>query len=423
MTAATNLATSLRVPLSAPDVGERELRYVEEVIRSGHLSLGPALTKFEEKFAAIIGRKHAIAVNSGTSALHLCIRAAGIGAGHEVITTSFSFVASTNCLLYENAVPVFVDIDPATLNISPLTIRQFLQKFCVRDAHRRVIDRETGREVKGILPVHVFGLPCDMQPIRELAEEYGLAVIEDSCEAIGASYHGKQAGTFGDMSCFAFYPNKQMTTGEGGMIVTDDERLAKLCRSMRNQGRGQDGSWLGHERIGYNYRLSDIHCALGLAQVERLGELLRKRDRVARAYHRALQGIPHLRRLEDVPGAERSWFVYIVELAPGVERGARDRILQRLRAAGIGCQAYFPAIHRQPFLKELIHLPLGRLRETEIAADRCLALPFFSSLPDDQIEFVAMTLRRAVESECAGAGSPVRAEGSFAETESIQERV
>jgi len=381
------------------------------------------LPKFEEKFAAIIGRKHAVAVNSGTSALHLCVRAAGIGSAHEVITTSFSFVASTNCLLYENAVPVFVDIDPMTLNISPDRIREFLKKCCERDAYGRVIDRETGREVKGILPVHVFGLPCDMQSIRELAEEHNLAVIEDSCEAIGASYHGKQSGTFGDTSCFAFYPNKQMTTGEGGMIVTDDDRLAKLCRSMRNQGRGEDGSWLRHERIGYNYRLSDIHCALGLAQVERLSELLQKRDQVARAYHRALKGIPHLRRLKDVPGSERSWFVYIVQLAPNVDRGARNGILERLRAAGIGCQAYFPAIHRQPFLKDLVHLPLGRLRETEIAADRCLALPFFSNLKDDQIEYVAEALRRAVEAECGGAGLPVRAQGSFAETESIQERV
>ena len=423
MSAATNLVTSLKVPLSAPDVGERELRYVEEVMRSGHLSLGPMLPKFEEKFAATIGRKHAVAVNSGTSALHLCVRAAGIGSTHEVITTSFSFVASTNCLLYENAVPVFVDIDPMTLNISPQRIREFLKKCCERDAHGRVIDRETGREVKGILPVHVFGLPCDMQPIRELADEHGLAVIEDSCEAIGASYHGKQAGTLGDMSCFAFYPNKQMTTGEGGMIVTDDDRLAKLCRSMRNQGRGEDGSWLRHERIGFNYRLSDLHCALGLAQVERLGELLEKRDQVARAYHRALKGIPYLRRLNDVPGSERSWFVYIVQLTPNADRGARDGILERLRAAGIGCQAYFPAIHRQPFLKNLIHLPLGRLRETEIAADRCLALPFFSNLKDDQIEYVAEVLRRAVEAECGGPGIAVRAQGSFARTESIQERV
>lgn len=421
MTGAMNITGGLKVPLSAPDIGERELRYVQEVMRSGHLSLGPMLPKFQERFAETIGRKYAIAVNSGTSALHLCVRAAGIGAGHEVITTSFSFVASTNCLLYENAVPVFVDIDPVTLNISPVEIRKFLTQSCRRDARGRVINRETGREVKGILPVHVFGLPCNMQPILELAVEYGLAVIEDSCEAIGASYHGKQAGTFGDVSCFAFYPNKQMTTGEGGMIVTDDDRLAKMCRSMRNQGRGEDGSWLRHERIGYNYRLSDVHCALGLAQVERLRELLEKRDQVARAYHRALKGIPQARRLEDVPGCERSWFVYIVRLDSSVQRGVRDRILHRLRAAGIGCQAYFPAIHEQPFLKDSIHLPLGRLRETEIAADRCLALPFSSNLKRDQIEFVAEALRSAVASEF-GEEIPVSPRG-VSETESYQERV
>src|SRR5262245_48193800 len=224
------MTTSVRleVPLSRPDVGERELGYVQEVMRSGQLSLGPVLAKFEQAFASAIGRKHAIAVNSGTSALHLCVRAAGIGAGHEVITTSFSFVASTNCLLYENAVPVFVDIDPSTLNISVAAIREFLRKCCKRDERGRVINGQTGREVRGILPVHVFGLPCNMESIRELADEYGLAVIEDSCEAIGATYLGKQAGTLGDMSCFAFYPNKQMTTGEGGMIVTDDERVARL---------------------------------------------------------------------------------------------------------------------------------------------------------------------------------------------------
>jgi len=420
MTAAARLA----VPLSAPDVGERELGYVEDVMRSGQLSLGPMLPRFEDKFAATIGRKYAIAVNSGTSALHLCVRAADIRAGHEVITTSFSFVASTNCLLYENAVPVFVDIDPMTLNISVARIREFLRECCDRDGRGCVINRQTGREVKGILPVHVFGLPCDMQTIRELADEYSLAVIEDSCEAIGATYRGKQAGTFGDMSCFAFYPNKQMTAGEGGMIVTDEARFARLCRSMRNQGRGEDGSWLHHERVGYNYRLSDIHCALGLAQVERLGELLAKRDRVARTYDRILAGIPHMRRLQDVAGAERSWFVYIVQLAPHIGQDKRDRILQRLRIAGIGCQAYFPAIHRQPFLKDLVHLPLGRLHETEIASDRCLALPFFSNLKTEQIEYVAETLREAVVSECGAAEIPTVTQNPFCETEStLREQV
>jgi perosamine synthetase len=415
---------SMKVPLSAPDVGEHELRYVEQVMRSGNLSLGPMLLRFEEKFASTIGRKYAIAVNSGTSALHLCVRAVEIGASHEVITSSFSFVASTACLLYENAVPVFVDIDPATLNISAVKIAEFLTKCCWRDARGRVIDRGTGREVKAILPVHVFGLPCDMTAIREIADRYGLAIIEDSCEAIGATFHGQQAGTFGDMSCFAFYPNKQMTTGEGGMIVTDSEHFARLCRSMRNQGRGEDGAWLQHERVGYNYRLSDIHCALGLAQVERLREMLEKRDRVARAYHRALRGLPHLRRLEDFPGAERSWFVYIVQLDRSVERHARDRILQRLRAAGVGCQAYFPAIHRQPFLKDRIHLPLGRLPETETAADHCLALPFHSNLEHGQIEYVAEVLGRAVALECDGTGASAATQGKFAQTDSVlRERV
>jgi len=415
---------TMKIPLSAPDVGERELRYVEQVMRSGNLSLGPMLPKFEERFAATIGRKYAIAVNSGTSALHLCVRAAEIGATHEVITSSFSFVASTNCLLYENAVPVFVDIDPSTLNISPAGIDEFLTRCCRRDAEGRVIDHETGREVKAILPVHVFGLPCDMNAIREIAKEYGLTIIEDSCEALGATYYGRQAGTFGDLACFAFYPNKQMTTGEGGMIVTDSEPFARLCRSMRNQGRGEDGSWLRHERVGYNYRLSDIHCALGLAQVERLVEMLEKRQRVARAYHRTLQGIPHLRRLEDFPGTERSWFVYIVQLDHAVKRQVRDRILERLRAAGIGCQAYFPAIHRQPFLTDLVHLPLGRLRETEMAADRCLALPFHTNLKIDQIEYVAEELHRAIAAECDAAEMQVATQGRFSEPDSnLRERV
>ena len=393
-------AAALKIPLSAPDVGDRELRYVEQVMRSGSLSLGPMLPRFEEAFAATIGRKFAIAVNSGTSALHLCVRAAGIGPGHEVITTSFSFVASTNCLLYENGVPVFVDIDPATLNISPDQIEEFLKNCCARDAQGRVVNRATGREVKAILPVHVFGLPSDMPAIGDLAKEYGLSIIEDSCEAIGATYGGKQAGSFGEMSCFAFYPNKQMTTGEGGMIVTDDEHFARLCRSMRNQGRGEDGAWLKHEMLGYNYRLSDIHCAIGLAQIERLTEMLEKRDRVARRYHSALQGIPHLRRLADAADAKRSWFVYVVQLAPYVERGVRDRILQKLRAAGVGCQAYFPAIHQQPFLKGLIHLPFGTLHQTETAADRCLALPFSASMREEQIQYVAEALSNAVAEEC-----------------------
>jgi perosamine synthetase len=391
---------NLRVPLSAPDIGERELRYVREVLLSGNLSLGPVLRDFEQQFAAMVGRKYAIAVNSGTSALHLCVRALGIGVGDEVITTSFSFVASTNCLLYEGATPVFVDIDPVTLNISVEEIASFLARRCYLDDRGRTIDRETGRVVKAILPVHVFGLPCDMRPISKLAKAHNLSIIEDSCEAIGAMYYGQQAGTFGEASCFAFYPNKQMTTAEGGMIVTDREDLERLCRSMRNQGRGENGSWLRHERIGYNYRLSDIHCALGLAQLERLPELLTKRAAVADAYKAALASQPYLQTLTEPPFVKRSWFVYIVQLSQDVPRGGRDRILERLRAAGIGCQAYFPAIHRQPFVNEAVHIPLGRLRETEIAANRCLALPFFANLRNEQIGEVIRELRAAIAEEC-----------------------
>lgn len=396
----------IRIPLSAPDIGRREISYVQDVMSSGKLSLGPVVDKFEEQFGATIGRKYAIATNSGTSALHLCVRAAGIGQGDEVITTSFSFIASTNCLLYERAVPVFVDIDPATLNISAQEIANFLARRCRRDEQGRVIDRETGNVVKAILPVHVFGLPCDMDAICGLAQSYGLSVIEDSCEAIGATCRGRQAGTFGDMSCFAFYPNKQMTTGEGGMIVTDSEKLARLCRSMRNQGRGDDGTWLQHERLGFNYRLSDIHCALGLAQLERLAEFLDKRERVARKYGSLLASSPDFRPLIEPQDMERSWFVYIVQLDRRVPRGARDRVLERLRSGGIGCQAYFPAIHRQPFLRDIVRVQ-GSLRETEIAADRCIALPFFANLRDDEIHCVVEQLRAAVEQECAPAATSI----------------
>ena len=305
----------LNVPLSCPDITELEVDYVTRVLRSGQLSLGPRVTEFEEKFAAYAGARHAIAVNSGTSALHLAVRALGIGSGDEVLTTSFSFVASSSCLMYEHALPVFVDIDPETLNIDPRAIDRFIQQCCVVDPNTDVlIDRLTGRRVRAILPVHVFGLPCDMGPIMELARTYKLHVIEDACEALGAEYQDRRVGTFGDVGVFAFYPNKQMTTGEGGMIVTDDERIAMLCRSMRNQGRAPECEWLEHVRLGYNYRLSDIHSALGLAQLERIEELLSGRARVAALYEHALGGHPFIKLPPSVPDCRRSWFVYSIQL-------------------------------------------------------------------------------------------------------------
>jgi perosamine synthetase len=390
----------VKIPLSKPDIGEREIEMVMDVLQSGRLSLGPKLLEFEGKFAEYVGTKYAVATNSGTSALHLCIRALGIGPGDEVITTPFSFVASTNCILFEGAIPAFVDIDPSTLNIDPDRLRTFLRDNCLKDARQwALIDRSNGRTVKAILPVHVFGVPCDMVPILALAREYGLHVIEDACEALGAEYCGRRAGTFGDAAAFAFYPNKQITTGEGGMIVTNDENLAKHCRSMRNQGRGEDSSWLSHARLGYNYRLSEMQCALGIAQLERVTELLEARKRVAAAYHKALARIPHLLLPSEFEDMKRSWFVYVVQLGLPAPKTVRDRVMARLREQGVECQAYFPAIHKQPHVAGTSRLPAGQLYCAEEAADRCFALPFYPSLSDSEIQHVRKTLSRILAEE------------------------
>jgi perosamine synthetase len=384
------------IPLSRPDVGELEVQYVTDVLRSGMLSLGPAVPKFESEFASFVGRTHAIAVNSGTSALHLCIRALGIGPGDEVITPSFSFVASTNCILYEGAVPVFLDIEPDTFNLSPEQIYRFLSQRCERNSSGHCINKDTGRRVKAILPVHVFGRPCDMDAIERLAQDYGLFVIEDACEALGAEYRGRSAGTFGDAACFAFYPNKQMTTGEGGMVVTDDDAIAETCRSMRNQGRNETSDWLDHARLGFNYRLSDIHAALGLAQLERIENLLEKRRSAAASYEEALQGVLGLITPSRVQASRRSWFVYVVQFPSKNGSDIRDGVLRSLRSAGIGCQAYFPAIHRQPYMKGRFLTPFGNLKETEIASDSCLAIPFFSTIDAAQINAVCDALKQAL---------------------------
>jgi len=296
----------MNIPLSAPEIGEREVEYVTRALRSKQLSMGSWLTQFEQNFAEYTGTRHAVAVNSGTSALHLCIRGLGIGATDEVITSSFSFVASVNCFLYEGALPALVDIDPVTLNLSPQAVRDFLRHQCDQRPDGSVIDRRTQRRVKAILPVHVFGLPCAMDELMEIAREYGLLVLEDACEAIGANHKGQRVGTFGNAGVFAFYPNKQMTTGEGGMITTDDSQLADLCRSLRNQGRDTDGAWLRHVRIGYNYRLSELHAALGVAQLERIEGLLDARAAVAAQYNPFLAGVPCLSLLEYQPESTRS---------------------------------------------------------------------------------------------------------------------
>ena len=361
------------------------------------LSLGPSVPKFETQFASFIGRRHAVAVNSGTSALHLCVRALRIGPDDEVITSSFSFVASTNCILYERAVPVFLDIEPDSFNLSPEQIYRFLSQRCEHNSSGHCINKDTGRRVKAILPVHVFGMPCDMHAIERLARDYGLSVIEDACEALGAEYRGRRAGTFGDAACFAFYPNKQMTTGEGGMIVTDDDTLAEACRSMRNQGRNSASEWLDHARLGFNYRLSDIHAALGSAQLQHIESLLEKRHSAAASYDEQLQGVRRLVTPRRIHGSKRSWFVYVVQLPSKNGSDIRDSVLRSLRSAGIGCQAYFPAIHRQPYMKGQFMAPFGALKETEIASDACLAIPFFSTIDAAQITAVCDALKQALQ--------------------------
>ncbi|WP_243653091.1 DegT/DnrJ/EryC1/StrS family aminotransferase [Tumebacillus sp. BK434] len=371
------------IPLSGPDITQREKDLVMEVLDSGILGLGPKMKQFEQMMADYVGVKHAISCNSGTSGLHMLIAAMGIGEGDEVITTSFSFVASANCILFERAVPVFVDIDEKTYN---LDVTQ--------------IEAKITPKTKAILPVHVFGQPANMDEIRVLAKQYGLWVIEDSCEAIGGEWNGERVGGLGDAGVFAFYPNKQMTTGEGGIIVTNNDEIAELCHSIRNQGRGEDGLWLSHVRLGYNFRMDELSAALGVAQLERIDEILAKRDRVAAMYTERLQGVaevivPHV---ED--NVKMSWFVYVIRFAEDVDR---DLVMERLSKRGIGCRPYFTPIHLQPFYVERFGYKRGDFPVTERVADKTLAIPFFNNLTEAEVEAVVA----AIKEEIANAKEPV----------------
>ncbi|WP_031498193.1 DegT/DnrJ/EryC1/StrS family aminotransferase [Bryobacter aggregatus] len=370
----------MNVPLSSPDISVAERAAVLDVLSGNTISLGPRLPEFEDAIAAATGAPFAVAVNSGTSALHLAVKALNIGPGDEVITSSFSFVASTNCFLYEGAIPRFVDIDPVSYDMSPEAIESAI----------------TSR-TRAILPIHVFGRPCRMKAIMDIARKHGLAVIEDSCEALGATVEGRSAGTWGDAGVFAFYPNKQITTGEGGILVTADEKIAQLARSLRNQGRGQDSSWLHHERLGYNYRLSDINCAMGTVQVSRLSEILQRRAAVAALWDEKLARLTEFVRPSLAsPYGDISWFVYVVRLQPEFSRADRDSILAGLRANGIGCNNYFSPIHQQPYIRESFGESQGALPITESVADRTIALPFFNHLTGEQIDQVVDVLEALV---------------------------
>jgi dTDP-4-amino-4,6-dideoxygalactose transaminase len=366
----------MKIPLSAPDISIAEIEAVVEVLRGTQLSRGPQVVAFERAVAEYLGVPHAVAVNSGTSALHLCVRGLGIGEGDEVIVPSFTFVAAANAVRYERATPVFVDIEPGTLNIAPEKIEAAIT------AH-----------TKAIMAVHTFGVPADMDAILNIGRRHGLMVIEDACEAIGAEYHGHKVGSLGNAAAFAFYPNKQITTGEGGVLVTREAELAKRARALRNHGRYEGDS--RHQELGYNYRIADINCALGLAQIGRLEEILGRRAEVARKYDEALRSVPGLiLPPRELPGERISWFVYVVRLAEGLTESDRDRVAASLQAAGIATGKYFMPIHRQPAYRDaLVPHPLA---VTEQVGARTLALPFFNRITDEEIREVCKCLRDAL---------------------------
>jgi perosamine synthetase len=373
------------IPAARPVIGEREEEIVLEVLRSGHLSLGPRLAEFERRFASWLGAGHASAVSSGTAGLHLATRAAGIEAGDEVITTPFSFVASANCVVYEKARPVFCDIDPRTLNVDPAA------------AAAAVTERTTG-----LLPVHIFGYPADMPALEKLAADRGLWVVEDACEALGAEHgDGTRVGTRGNPSVFAFYPNKQMTTGEGGIVICPDGAVKEQVDSERNQGRAPDMGWLDHDRLGFNYRLPDIACALGIAQLERLDAMLAARAHVAELYGEALAGVEGLELpCPDSGGDRRSWFVYVVQLPPAA---SRDATIEALRARGIDSKPYLPAIHLMSYYRDTFGHREGEFPVCEEVSRRSLALPFFPAMTDGQVERVAAELEAVLQARTARA--------------------
>ncbi|MDQ7839610.1 MAG: DegT/DnrJ/EryC1/StrS family aminotransferase [bacterium] len=372
----------MKVPLSRPEITELDRRAVLGILDGPTLALGPRLVAFEEAMAKAAGTQFAVAVSSGTAALHLVVRALGMGQGDEVITTPFSFVASANTILYERATPVFVDILDDTLCISP-----------------DLIEAAITPRTRAILAVDVFGQPAALDRIREIASRRGLLMIEDACESLGSAFQGLPAGNgrWAEAATFAFYPNKQITTGEGGCIVTDSKEIYRLCRSMRNQGRSEQGGWLDHERLGYNYRMAEMNAALGLAQVSRLDDIIASRQSVASRWAERLAPLAErgLLRLPWIhPAVTRmSWFVYVVRLAPEIDR---DAVLRDLLGKGVECRPYFTPIHLQPFYREMGYQE-GMYPVTEAAGRQCLALPFFNTITDEELDYAADALRRALD--------------------------
>lgn len=373
----------MHYPLAKPHIGKEEERTVLKTLRSGVLSMGKNISAFEKAFAEFVGTKYAVAVSSGTAGLHLALIGAGIGPGDEVITSPFSFVASANAILYVGATPVFADIDPQTYNIDP-----------------RNIESKITSRTKAILIVHIFGQSADMNPIFALAKKRKLKIIEDACESVGATYtvgkggKARMVGTFGESGVFAFYPNKQMTTGEGGMIVTNSKKLDALFRSLRNQGRGENMQWLSHERLGYNYRMDEMSAALGLVQLRKIRFLIHERQKVAGWYHRLFsRETRDIRPLTVAHGNTNTWFVYPVLLPRKV---SRDRVIRRMEKRGISTKPYLPSIHLFGFYKKRFGFKKGDFPISEEISERVLALPFYIGLIKKDTEYIVNTLLQAI---------------------------
>ena len=368
------------IPLARPVIGDRERELVDGVLRSRQLSLGPTVTEFERMWADRIGTRHAVACSSGTAGLHCCLHALGIGPGDEVITSSFSFVASANVIVYTGATPVFAEVDPLTFNMDPAAVEAAITP-----------------RTRAILIVDIFGYPADVPALMAIAERHGLAIVEDACQSIDGDFNGKKLGTYGHPAVYGFYANKQLTTAEGGVILTDDDALYLLLKSLTTQGRSDDGAWLVHSRLGFNYRLSDVHAAIGIAQIERLDWMQDARARIAGRYQARMASVDGVTPMYEGP-QRRSWFVYAPRLGPDLDR---DAIIGRLEAEGVSAKPYLPCIHLQPYYRtDHGHAP-GELPVTEEISASTIALPFFCEMTDEQVDRVCDTMERAIQAERA----------------------